>query len=144
MGLRYRKSVKLGPFRINFSKSGVGWSVGNKWARYTKKANGGIRVTRTIPGTGISYVEERRPGGHISEPMPPSVAEAPEKADLLDTKSRPSAGQSKRRIVLAGAIIAAILVIALAVVLIVNRPIDYSDNWRDAPSRRVVTSQNDG
>lgn len=144
MGLRYRKSVKLGPFRINFSKSGVGWSVGNKWARYTKKANGGIRVTRTIPGTGISYVEERRPGGHISEPMPPSVAEAPEKADLPDTQSRPSAGQSKRRIVLAGAIIAAILVIALAVVLIVNRPIDYSDNWRDAPSRRVVTSQNDG
>ena len=144
MGLRYRKSVKLGPFRINFSKSGVGWSVGNKWARYTKKANGGIRITRTIPGTGISYVEERRPGGHISEPMPPSVAEAPEKADLPDTKSRPSAGQSKRRIVLAGAIIAAILVIALAVVLIVNRPIDYSDNWRDAPSRRVVTSQNDG
>ena len=144
MGLRYRKSVKLGPFRINFSKSGVGWSVGNKWARYTKKANGGTRVTRTIPGTGISYVEEHRPGGQISEPMPPSVAESPGKAALPDAQIRPVSGQAKRRIVLAGAIIASILVIALAVVLIANRPIDYSDNWRDAPSRRVLTLQSDG
>ena len=150
MGLRYRKSVKLGPFRINFSKSGVGWSVGNKWARYTKKANGGTRVTRTIPGTGISYVEERRPGGQrkaagqISEPMPPSVAEAPEKAALPDAQDRPSDGQSKRRIVLACAIIAALILGILAAVLIANRPIDYSDNWRDAPSRRVVSSQSDG
>ena len=54
MGYRYRKSFKLGPFRINLSKSGVGWSVGNKYARYTRKANGGTRITTTLPGTGIS------------------------------------------------------------------------------------------
>lgn len=58
MGFRFRKSVKAGPFRLNFSKSGIGYSVGTKGFRYTKKANGGTRTTASIPGTGISYVKE--------------------------------------------------------------------------------------
>lgn len=58
MGLRFRKSFSAGPFRINLSKSGVGYSVGTKGFRVTKKANGGIRTTASIPGTGISYVNE--------------------------------------------------------------------------------------
>lgn len=37
MGFRYRKSKNFGPFRINLSKSGVGWSVGGKGFRYTKR-----------------------------------------------------------------------------------------------------------
>ena len=35
MGMRYRKSIKAGPLRINLSKSGMGWSVGGKGYRYT-------------------------------------------------------------------------------------------------------------
>lgn len=58
MGFRFRKSIKAGPLRINLSKSGVGYSVGTKSFRYTKKANGGTRTTTSIPGTGISYVKE--------------------------------------------------------------------------------------
>ena len=58
MGLRYRKSINLGPVRINLSKSGVGYSVGTKGYRVTKKADGGIRKTVSIPGTGISHVTE--------------------------------------------------------------------------------------
>ena len=58
MGIRYRKSFKLGPLRINLSKSGVGYSVGNKYYRVTKKANGGVRTTATLPGTGVSDVKE--------------------------------------------------------------------------------------
>ena len=58
MGFRFRKSVNLGPFRLNFSKSGVGASVGAKGFRVTKKAGGGTRTTASIPGTGISYVTE--------------------------------------------------------------------------------------
>lgn len=59
MGLRIRKSIKLGGgAKINFSKSGIGYSVGTKGLRYTKKAGGGSRTTVSIPGTGISYVEE--------------------------------------------------------------------------------------
>lgn len=58
MGFRYRKSYKAGPFRLNVSKSGVGWSFGGKGYRYTKKVNGGTRVTKSIPGTGLSWVNE--------------------------------------------------------------------------------------
>ena len=58
MGFRFRKSVKAGPFRMTFSKSGVGYSVGGKGFRVTKKAKGGIRTTASIPGTGISYVKD--------------------------------------------------------------------------------------
>lgn len=54
MGLRFRKSVKLGGLRINFSKSGIGYSYGVKGLRYTKTANGKDRITASIPGTGIS------------------------------------------------------------------------------------------
>lgn len=58
MGFRYRKSKNFGPFRINISKSGVGWSVGGKGFRYTKKANGGTRTTTSIPGSGMSWVKD--------------------------------------------------------------------------------------
>ena len=78
MGLRFRKSRNIGPFRINFSKSGVGYSVGGKFFRWTKKANGGTRTTTSIPGTGISYVRDYPAGkgaatntsgqGHSAQP----------------------------------------------------------------------------
>ncbi len=59
MGFRYRKSINLGGgFRINLSKSGVGYSWGVKGYRVTKTANGRTRRTMSIPGTGISYVSE--------------------------------------------------------------------------------------
>lgn len=55
MGFKMRKSFKAGPVRVNLSKSGIGYSVGGKGFRYTKKAGGGHRTTVGIPGTGISY-----------------------------------------------------------------------------------------
>lgn len=58
MGIRFRKSKNYGPFRVNLSKSGIGYSMGVKGLRVTKKANGGIRTTTSIPGTGISSVSE--------------------------------------------------------------------------------------
>lgn len=58
MGFRFRKSINMGPLRVNLSKSGIGYSVGGKGARYTKTANGKTRTTLNIPGTGLSYVEE--------------------------------------------------------------------------------------
>ena len=63
MGLRYRKSINLGGgFKINLSKSGVGYSWGVKGYRVTKTANGRTRTTASIPGTGISYVHETGKG----------------------------------------------------------------------------------
>ena len=56
MGLRFRKSINLGGgFRVNFSKSGIGYSWGGKGFRITKTASGKSRVTASIPGTGLSY-----------------------------------------------------------------------------------------
>lgn len=57
MGLNFRKSIKIGPARVNLSKSGIGYSVGTKGLRFTKKAGGGTRTTASIPGTGISYTK---------------------------------------------------------------------------------------
>lgn len=57
MGWRYRKSIGK-TFRINISKSGVGYSVGTKGFRITKTAKGTTRKTITIPGTGLSHVTE--------------------------------------------------------------------------------------
>lgn len=58
MGFKFRKSIKVGPARINLSKSGIGYSIGTKGLRYTKKASGGSRTTASIPGTGISYSKD--------------------------------------------------------------------------------------
>ena len=59
MGFRFRKSINLGGgFKINLSKSGVGYSWGTKGARFTKTATGKNRPPVSIPGTGISYVTE--------------------------------------------------------------------------------------
>lgn len=59
MGFRLRKSIKVGKhLRINLSKSGIGYSIGTKGHRVTKLANGRTRTTTSIPGTGISYVQE--------------------------------------------------------------------------------------
>jgi len=56
MGFRFRKSINLpGGFRINLSKSGVGFSWGVKGARITRTAKGKTQATLSIPGTGISY-----------------------------------------------------------------------------------------
>lgn len=61
MGWRYRKSINLGGgFRINLSKSGIGYSWGFPGYRHTYSANGSQRKTYSIPGTGISYVENTK------------------------------------------------------------------------------------
>ncbi len=58
MGWRYRRSMNIGPFRLNFSKNGIGYSVGSKYFRVTKKADGGMRTTSTLPGLHMSKVTD--------------------------------------------------------------------------------------
>lgn len=71
MGFRFRKSINLGGgFRVNLSKSGVGYSWGTKGVRFTKTAKGKRRTTLSIPGTGISYVTESN-GTQITAPRQP-------------------------------------------------------------------------
>lgn len=85
MGFRFRKSINLGGgFRVNLSKSGIGYSYGVKGLRYTKTAKGKDRVTASIPGTGLSWSTEtgktaksqKQPTGAKSEPAPTQAVKA--------------------------------------------------------------------
>ena len=66
MGLRYRKSVKICKgVRVNFSKTGVSYTVGAKGASISFGRNG-TYLNTGIPGTGI-YARERIDGGSESD-----------------------------------------------------------------------------
>ena len=65
MGFNFRKSFKIGKnFRINMSKSGIGYSVGGKGFRFTHSANGRKTVSSRVPGTGIAYSKSVSPKKH--------------------------------------------------------------------------------
>jgi hypothetical protein len=53
MGWSFRRSVNLGPLRINLSKSGVGYSVGTRGFRVGQDARGRRYQAVSIPKTGI-------------------------------------------------------------------------------------------
>jgi hypothetical protein len=55
MGFSYRRSVGIGPFRINISRSGIGWSVGGRGVRTGVDGRGRRYTNVSIPGTGVSY-----------------------------------------------------------------------------------------
>ena len=72
MKFRFRKSINLGGgFRVNLSKSGIGYSWGTKGVRYTKTAKGKKRTSLSIPGTGIFYTTEF--GGNKRTSLPKST-----------------------------------------------------------------------
>jgi hypothetical protein len=55
MGWSYRRSIRIGPARINVGSRGVGYSIGGKGFR-TGVRSDGRRYTRvTVPGSGFSY-----------------------------------------------------------------------------------------
>lgn len=60
MGFYYRKSVKFGPFRLNFSKSGIGVSAGVKGARIST----GPRGTYVHAGRNGFYYKQKI-GGQV-------------------------------------------------------------------------------
>ena len=50
VGLSYCKSFKARPLRVTASKSGIGYSAGVKGARITKRADGRVQTTLSVPG----------------------------------------------------------------------------------------------
>ena len=62
MGWSYRKSMNLGPFRVNLSKSGLGYSVGGGGFRTGVSAKGRRYSSVGIPGTGLRYTTSSRRG----------------------------------------------------------------------------------
>jgi hypothetical protein len=65
MGFYYRKSVSVGPFRVNVSKSGVGYSVGGRGFRTGVSARGKRYSTFGIPGTGLGYRTQHKGQGCV-------------------------------------------------------------------------------
>ena len=63
MGFYYRKSVSIGPFRINVGKSGVGYSVGGKGFRTGVSGRGKRYSTFSVPETGLGYRTEHKGQG---------------------------------------------------------------------------------
>jgi len=89
MGFRYRKSIKLGPFRLNLSKKGAGVSVGVKGARVGIGPRG-LRTTLSVPGTGMSYVSEKRLKGSSAKR---AARLNPQREQIVQTKTpRPYRG----------------------------------------------------
>ena len=66
MGFSFRHSSSFGPFRFNFSKSGIGASVGVKGARVTLTPKG--RTYITVGAGGFSYRHNLN-AGHRSSPV---------------------------------------------------------------------------
>ncbi|MGA2735904.1 MAG: DUF4236 domain-containing protein [Bryobacteraceae bacterium] len=74
MGWNLRRSINFGPLRVNFSKSGVGYSVGTRGLRVGRDAAGRKYSSISVPGTGIyrrDYLPNVRPQ-IAPAPLPPT------------------------------------------------------------------------
>lgn len=68
VGFSYRKTVKMGPFRMTASKSGISYSAGVKGARVTRRANGRVQTTLSVPGTGLRHTTTSGRGRRRARP----------------------------------------------------------------------------
>ena len=55
MSWRFRRAISSGPFRLNISRRGVGWSVGIPGFRYGRSADGAPYVSIGFPGLGLYW-----------------------------------------------------------------------------------------
>lgn len=81
MGFRFRRSIQVLPgLRLNFSKSGIGYSLGAPGYRFTNSATGRQYRTVGLPGTGMYHVKElgtaRRRRRSASRPAAPRPSQA--------------------------------------------------------------------
>lgn len=67
MGWSFRKSMNIGPFRVNAGKTGVGFSVGAGPFRAGVSSSGRTYTSASVPGTGLRY-EQTVSRGQRSEP----------------------------------------------------------------------------
>lgn len=98
MGLRFRKSVRLGKFiRLNFSGSGMSLGLGPRGANMNIGPKG-IRKTVGLPGTGLSYQTftkwgKRRPCRKAERTALPQETGPPSTPPAEVRPSRSSAGK---------------------------------------------------
>jgi hypothetical protein len=64
MGWKFRRALGIGLFRINLSKTGIGFSVGTRGFRFGRDATGRSYTHLSLPGTGVyrrDYLAKGRP-----------------------------------------------------------------------------------
>lgn len=86
MGWNFRRSLNLGPLRLNASKSGIGYSVGVRGFRVGKDAKDREYTATSIPGIGIyrrDYLHNR------SQPTPPSSLPQPNRVRVGNNSHAP-------------------------------------------------------
>jgi hypothetical protein len=87
LGIYFRRSAKIGPFRLNFSKSGIGASVGVPGARLTMTPHGTTYIT--VGRHGFYYREtlsnRAGSGGSIQPKKPVALIEPTAAADEITT-----------------------------------------------------------
>jgi tetratricopeptide (TPR) repeat protein len=66
MGMRYRKSIKIGGIRVNVNKKSIGVSAGVPGLRQSVNTKGQRRTTVSAPGTGLSYVSQSSSKKHAT------------------------------------------------------------------------------
>ena len=89
MGLRFRKSIKLGLVKVNLSKSGIGLSTGMRDARIGVNSRGTYSSVG-IPGTGVyamSYHSSGKPGSGSATAKPGSFVGIPSRSVQTKTGS---------------------------------------------------------
>ena len=100
MGYFFRKSASFGPFRLNFSKSGIGASVGVRGARLTMTPRGTTYVTvgrhgfyyrETLSTRGKQAVQPDQPSEPATAPIEPRPADEIVTADVSDLVDSSSA-----------------------------------------------------
>jgi hypothetical protein len=55
MGWNWRRVLNFGPVRVNFSKNGIGYSIGAKGVRIGRNVKRENYTQLTVPKTGIYY-----------------------------------------------------------------------------------------
>jgi Protein of unknown function (DUF4236) len=103
MGWRFRRSLKLGPLKLNFSKSGVGYSIGGRGFRVGKDVRGRSYSSASIPGTGL-YNRTYSSQAHPQAAIPTSGA-----VQRPETDARPRRGLALFLLFAAGILVGMLL-----------------------------------
>jgi hypothetical protein len=77
MGWSIRRSINFGPFRVNLSKKGPGFSVGGPGFRVGRDATGRDYTQMSIPGTGVYSRQYYRKNSPPTSAAPPSTPPSP-------------------------------------------------------------------
>ncbi len=124
MGMRFRKSVKIGKnAKLNINKKSVGISVGGKHGRVSVNSKGRKTTSVGVPGTGLSYVKSSKIGGRNES--------SGNITNNINSKSK-SNGGTKIRVI--------IVIVVLLIVISIFRSCGKSDLNNETAAEKMSAS----